>query len=220
MNPFNMKKTEMQIYLTGSCKHRMPYIQHPKCYEKEIGDNPKIGILDIETTWGFNADYGFMLCYVLKEYRKKQIYSNLINKKDIASFKYDERIIKSLVDDLKNFDVVVTYNGSRFDLPYSRTRALKYKYDFPKYGFIKHIDLFYIVKYKFKFRPNSLENVCEFFGIKGKNHVHREIWLKASQGDKKSLNYVYEHCIKDVSDCTEKLYTKIIDYARKSNRSI
>jgi DNA polymerase elongation subunit (family B) len=220
MNPNNMKKSEMQIYLTGYCKHRMPYVQHPKCYEKEIGENPRIGIFDIETTWGFNADYGFMLCYVLKEYHRAKMYSECINKRDIVTFNYDKRIIEQLVKDFKKFDVIVTYNGSRFDIPYSRTRALKYGFDYPKYGYMKHIDLYYIVKYKLKMRPNSLENACSFFGIKGKNHVDREIWLRASQGDRTSLKYIDDHCHRDVKECTESLYDKIIDYARKTNRSI
>jgi DNA polymerase elongation subunit (family B) len=220
MNPFNMKKTELQLYLTGHCKHYKPYQEHPRCYEREIGKEPRIGILDIETTWGFYADYGFMLCYALKVYHDDRIYSSIISKRDIIRFEYDERIVKNLVKDLKNFDIIITYNGTRFDVPYIRTRALKYKLDFPKYGFMKHIDLYYMVKYKLKIKPNTLQNACSMFGIKGKNHVDREIWLKASQGHRKSLEYVYDHCLRDVGRCTEKLYDKIADYSRKTNRSI
>lgn len=220
MNPYNMKKVEMQLFLSGYCKHRQPYQQHPRCFEREIGHDPKIGILDIETTWGFNADYGFMLCYALKVYHEDRIYSSVISKRDIVRFEYDERIVKNLVRDLKNFDVLITYNGTRFDIPYARTRALKYKYDFPKYGSIKHIDLYYSVKFKMKIRPNTLENACSLLGITGKNHVDREIWLKASQGHVKSLDYVYKHCLRDVGRCTERLYDRLMDYARKTNRSL
>lgn len=220
MNPNNMKKAELQLFLTGRCKHSHTYVEHPKCYDKEIGDNPRIGVFDIETTWGFNADYGFMLCYVLKEYHRKKTYSACITKKDILSFDYDKRIVRQLVDDMKRFDVLVTYNGSRFDIPYSRTRALKHGLDYPKYGYVKHVDLYYVVKYKLKLGHNRLEDACAIFGIPGKNHVHMFTWLKASQGDKKSLGYVFNHCQRDVQRCTERLYDAIIDYSRKSNRSI
>jgi len=225
MNPYNMKKTEMQLFLTGYCKHRMPYRQHPKCYEKEIGENPKIGVFDIETAWGFNADSGFMLCYVLKEYHKNKIYSACITKKDVDAYlqydiPIDKRISSILVKDLKVFDVIVTFNGTRFDIPYSRTRLLKHGLDFPKYGYIKHIDLYYLVKYKLKLSRNSLESACRLFGIEGKNHVDFEIWQRASFGDEKALEYIFDHCKRDVSKCTEKLYDKIVDYARKTNRSI
>lgn len=220
MNPNNMKKVEMQILLTGHCKHGVNYLEHPRCFEREIGNDPRIGIFDIETSWGFNADYGFMLCYVLKEYHNKKLYYDCITKKDIVSFDYDKRIVKNLVNDLKNFDVLITYNGSRFDIPYSRTRALKHKLKYPMYGYIKHIDLYYIVKYKLKLGHNRLDDACALFGIRGKNHVDMFIWLKASQGDVKSLQFVLDHCKRDVGKCTERLYDEIIDYARRTNRSI
>jgi uncharacterized protein YprB with RNaseH-like and TPR domain len=225
MNPFNMKKMQLQIYLTGYCKHRMPYAQHPKCFEKEIGDDPKIGIFDIETAWGFNADSGFMICYVINEYGTKKLYYDCITKKDVEYYQgmyipIDKRVCSSLAKDLKRFNVLVTFNGTRFDIPYSRTRLLKHGLDFPKYGFVKHIDLYYIVKYKLKLRSNSLESACRLFGIKGKNHVDFEIWQRASFGDKKSLDYILNHCKRDVTSCTKPLYKAIIEYARKSNRSV
>lgn len=225
MNPYNMKKIELQLFLTGYCKHRVPYAQHPRCYEKEIGNDPRIGIFDIETAWGFNADSGYLICYVLKEYKRNKIYCDCLTPNDIDLYrkKYipiDKRICKTLSDDLKNFDVIVTYNGTRFDIPYSRTRLLKHEMDFPKYGYMKHIDLYYLVKYKLKLRRNSLETACKLFNIEGKNHVDFEIWQRASFGDKKALKYILDHCKRDVKRCTEPLYSKIIDYGRKSNRSL
>lgn len=225
MNPYNMKKSQLQLFLTGYCKHRMPYAQHPKCFEHEIGNDPKIGVFDIETAWGFNADSGFMICYVLKEYHHNKSYFDCLTKKDVDDFinkdiPLDKRVCLSLSKDLKNFNVLVTFNGTRFDIPYSRTRLLKHGLDFPKYGFVKHIDLYYMVKYKLKLRRNSLETACRLFNIEGKNHVDFEIWQRASFGDEKALSYILDHCKRDVSDCTEKLYDKIIEYGRKSNRSV
>jgi uncharacterized protein YprB with RNaseH-like and TPR domain len=225
MNPFNMKKAEMQIYLTGYCKHRMPYAQHPKCFEREIGENPKIGVFDIETAWGFNADTGFMLCYVIKNLHRKKIDSACLKKSDFMKFMRDNtdidyRIASKLSNDLKKYNVIITYNGTRFDIPYSRTRLLKNNLDFPKYGFMKHIDLYYVVKYKLKLGRNSLESACRLFGIKGKNHVDFNLWQRASMGDEKALEYILDHCKRDVISCTEPLYDKIIEYARKSNRSV
>lgn len=222
MNPWNMKKVEMQLFLTGYCNHRMPYQQHPKCFEREVGKDPKIGVLDIETAWGFNADIGFMLCYVLKELNKNKYYESCLTKKDVdlGKFKLDMNVVKHLVNDMKRFDILITFNGSRFDIPYSRTRALKHKFDYPKYGDIKHIDLFYIIKYKLKLNHNSLESACRFFNIPGKNHVVFDVWQRAGYGDEKALAYILNHCRRDVGRCTEPLYHKVIDYARRTNRSI
>jgi uncharacterized protein YprB with RNaseH-like and TPR domain len=222
MNPWNMKKVEMQLFLTGHCKHGHSYVTHPKCYDSEIGRNPRIGVFDIETAWGFKADTGFMICYVIKEYGKEKYYEACLTKEDVdlGHFKLDTNVVKHLVDDMKRFDVLITFNGSRFDIPYSRTRALKHKFDFPKYGDMKHIDLYYIVKYKLKLGHNSLESACRLFDIKGKNHLVFDIWQRAGYGDEKALAYILNHCRRDVGRCTELLYNKIIDYARKTNRSI
>jgi uncharacterized protein YprB with RNaseH-like and TPR domain len=226
VNAYNMKKVDMQLFLTGQCKHRHPYQQHPRCFEKEIGDDPKIGIFDIETAWGFNADAGFIICYVLKTYHQKKKYIAAITNKNVMDYKRDDEmtidheVVKKMVDDMKRFDVLVTYNGSRFDIPYSRTRALKHGYDFPKYGYVKHVDLYYLVKYKLKLSRNSLESACRMFGIKGKNHVDFDIWQRAAYGDEKAIAFIVDHCERDVEDCTEALYDKIIDYSRHSNRSI
>lgn len=226
MNPYNLRKIEMQLFLTGHCKHRNPYREHPRCFDREIGDDPKIGIFDIETAFGFNADTGFIICYVLKTYHQKQMRYASITNKNVMDFMYgdemsiDHDVVKKMVDDMKRYDVLVTYNGSRFDIPYSRTRALKHGYAFPKYGYVKHIDLYYLVKYKLKLSRNSLESACRLFNIKGKNHVDFKIWQKAAYGDQKSIDHILDHCKRDVMLCTEPLYDKIIDYSRKSNRSI
>jgi DNA polymerase elongation subunit (family B) len=219
MNPHNLKKVELQILLTGYCKHRMPYVQHPKCFEKEIGNDPRIGIFDIETALGFNADTGFMLCYQLKEYHVNKFYTGVITKEDIDSFKFDKNVCKQLIKDMKHFDILIGYYTTKFDFPYSRTRCLKHGLAYPSYGYIKNVDVYYIVKFKLKLDHNTLDSACRLFGIKGKNHIDFAIWQKAMYGHKESLTYVVDHCKKDVA-ILEKLYDKVIDYSRKNNRSI
>lgn len=221
INVFKLKKSELQIYLSGYCKHRAPYSVHPSCFVREIQEGGKkqvIGVLDIEFD-NLKADFGTILTYAIKVLNHKKIYTGRIYKKDLMGFDFDKRIVSNLIRDLNKFDEVITYYGTKCDIPYIRTRALCYDIDFPFYGFIKHIDLFYQVKYKLSLHRNSLASACYFFGIEEKNNVDMDIWRKAKLGDKKSLDWVLDHNIRDVI-ATEKLYHILKNYSRKTSRSL
>ena len=221
VNPFKLLKSELQIYLSGYCKHRVPYAQHPNCFIKEIQEGGKkrlVGVLDIEFD-NFKADFGTILTYAIKVLNKKKIYTGRIYKKDLQKFDFDKRIVTSLVKDINKFDELITYYGTKCDIPYIRTRTLYHNLDFPFYGFIKHIDLYYWVKFRLKLHRNSLDSACRFLGIKDKNHVDMEIWRRAKLGDKKSLDYVLKHNIGDVIS-TEKVYHALKNYSRKTSRSL
>lgn len=223
INPFDLKKADLQIYTTGRCKHRHLYYEHPNCFETEIlqqGKKYKIGVLDIETFgMGFNANQGIILTYHIKEYGKNKYYKGKIKLKDLRSKDKDKNITKQLVKDLQQFDRIITYNGSKFDLPYIRTRAVKWKIPFPKYKHMTHIDLYYIIKYKFKFRFSSLGQACDFFHINGKDHLNYEIWIDAMTGNQQSLQKIFKHNKWDV-DITELLHDEVIIFSRQTNRSI
>lgn len=123
INPFHLKKVELQIYWSGKCKHRMPYSQHPNCFKNEVlhgGKSLKVGTLDIEfaSIGRVNAQSGIMLSYYLKEYQKEKYYNDFITPEQLRSKEKDKPIIKSLMKYLDNFDVLITYFGTRCDLPY------------------------------------------------------------------------------------------------------
>jgi len=224
INPFNLKKSELQQYMTGYCKHRAPYQQHPNCFKNEILNENKclrIGILDIES-FGMNslkANTGIMLTYFIKVYHKNKFYSGKIKQKDLRSNNLDKNLIKQLIKDITKFDKIITYYGSRFDIPYIRTKAVKYNFKFPLYKYILHKDVYYTIKHRFSFARNSLKSACSYFGIKGKTNVNYNHWIKAVTGNQKSLNYVYMHNKPDVV-ILEKLYDKVNGFEYNSKRSI
>lgn len=221
VNPHHLKKSELLIYTIGHCKHRMPYKQHPQCFLQEImqgGKSPKIGFLDLEFQ-NFKANYGLLLTYAIKEYHKKEVCSSKITTEEVRSKFLDKELTKRLIKDFSKFDVVVTYYGTRCDLPYMRTRALKWKLKFPSYGYIKHIDMYYLVKAKLSLNRNSLQNACALLGIRGKNHVFGDIWIRAVTGHQPSIDYIYDHNVRDVV-ILEKLYDRMITFSAKTNRSI
>lgn len=221
INPYKLLKSELQIYLSGHCKHRMPYQQHPSCFVKEIqegGKNKKVGVLDIEFD-NFHADFGTILTYSIKEFGKNKYYESMITKEELNSPDFDKRIVSDLIRDINKFDEIITFYGTRCDIPYIRSRALYFNLDFPFYGFIKHKDVYYMVRYKLRLHRNSLDSVCRFFEISGKSHVEALLWRKARIGDKEALKKVLVHNRHDVK-LTEKIYRKIVNYVRNTQRSL
>jgi len=174
--------------------------------------------LDIETT-NFNADIAYMLSYAFKVRGKETVYASKITRDEIMSGKFDERLVKDCINDLKRFKRVYTYYGTGFDLPFLRTRALEMKIDFPVFGSIQHQDVYYLVRNKLKLCRNRLENVTRLLGIDDKDHVELKIWRKAAIGDVEALKYVYNHNIIDV-EILEKAFEEIKTFAGSNKGSI
>ena len=131
---------------------------------------------------------------------------------DTEIYKPTKEFSKSLVDEMNKYDVVVTYYGTRFDIPFIRTRALYHGTYFPMYRQKSHKDLYYVVKSKLKLHRSSLMAATEFFGIAGKTRIRPEYWQKARWGDEQSLEYIYKHNVADVV-ILEKLHRKLEEYA-------
>jgi len=218
VNPFNLKKDELLIFLTGRCKHHHFYYEHPACFLKELGKEPKRGFLDIEVS-NLHADFGIVLSYAIKVENKRKIYAGVITKEELTNGTLDKRVVQECIRDMMKFDEIITYNGTRFDLPYLRSRALHWGLEFPKYGYIKHKDAYYMVRNRLRLHRNKLEDACRLLGIKGKTHLDGTQWVKALTGDKKALKYVLDHNKKDVI-ILEELYHRLRDYVKEVRRSI
>lgn len=215
---------------SNRCIHRHTKRTHPACFAKGIvkdsaeeklpwyEDGCKIGYLDIETANGFSADFGMMLSWCIKE-KGGKITSDVITKAELFSYRFDRRIVQSLCRELKKYDIIVTYYGTMFDIPYTRAKALHYGFDFPEYGDLYHFDLFYLVKSKLKLSRKSLDRACSYLGIEGKTHLDADTWIRASYGDKKALKYVLEHNEFDV-DILEKLHDRLIGHRKWIKKSL
>lgn len=207
------------------CKHRHTIKTHPSCFQggKLIDDAQwwrqiKTGYLDIEST-GFKANYCFTLSWAIKDLASGKVDYDYIVIDDVLSGKFDKRIIKTLLNKIKEYDCIVSYYGSGFDIPFIRTRAFSHDFDFPNYGAIKHIDLYYVVKSKLSLSSKSLESACSLFGIKGKDHVDPKIWIMAGAGNPRALKYVVNHNINDV-EILQQLHERLASQAKFTKKSI
>lgn len=188
----------------------------------------KFAVLDIETS-NLNADFGFMICAVVKEYG---------NDEGIKIFRIDKYpqwqkqkfndkgLVKELVEYLDKFDGIITYNGKRFDIPFIRSRIIFWRERPLKRLF--HIDVLDIVRYRLKIHNGKLNSLIEFLNsneeinvekIEEKTSINNTYYMRAVTGDRKGLNYLVEHCEKDVI-ALEQCYDFLKDQINILRRSV
>lgn len=219
-----LKKSDLEWLASHRCRHGVTYLEHYNCFLAEKPEAPfveKIGFFDIETT-GFSSEFNFILSYAIKVAGEDKILGRVLTPEEIIGKIFDKKLIEEMVKDLRKFHRIVVHWGSdrKFDLPFSRTRALIHGIEFPLYKEIYVVDTANILRYKFAFSHNKLGWVCEQLGIPAKQHpLKPQIHQLASLGDKESLEYIWVHNVEDVISL-EQLYNRIKDYALIGKRSI
>jgi uncharacterized protein YprB with RNaseH-like and TPR domain len=186
---------------------------------KNIPIPHRIGFYDIESS-GFQANFSIMYCYSIKDSLSDTIYSDCITATDLKK-DLDKRILTNCVRDLKRFDRIVGFYSAKFDIPFTRSRAIYHNLAFPKYSELLHTDIYYTVRHKFKLSSNR-QGVAHNFLVgeqTRKTQFGRDHWIKAMTGDKKALEYIYDHNKKDVLDLQE-LFEKIEGFSRRNDTSI
>ena len=78
----------------------------------------------------------------------------------------DLHVVVKLIEAINNSDVIVTFNGKKFDTKKLNTRALYW--GLPPVVYPRHIDLMQDAKRLFKFPSNSMQNISNYLGESGK----------------------------------------------------
>ena len=214
-----LRKDEILKLAKGKCKHKHTYLDHYACY---LAENPekeeRRAYFDIEAS-NLDADYGIMLSWAIKPSDSDVVIGDVLTPADVKKGTEDKRIVQSCIEALTNFDKVVTYYGTGFDIPFLRARALIVGVPFPAFGTLKHKDLYYVIKSKFKLSSRRLENACrQLLGATEKTRIDAKYWRNGVRGEKKSLAYIYDHNLHDVTDL-EKLYNKVIEFGKIQNNT-
>lgn len=181
----------------------------------------KILIYDVETApklayvWGLwdqnislpmLAEDGYMLMWSAKWLGEDEIFSdNLANHRNQTRFEHV--MVKKLTALMDEADIIVTYNGNRFDTPIFNTVLLRAGKVRPLPS--KSIDLLQVVRRNFKFTSNKLDYVAQRLGIGNKTkHEGFGLWEKVMRGDKDAVARMSEYNDQDVL-LTEALYLKV-----------
>jgi len=223
VNYNRLKKQEILWLYNHHCKHGHRYSEHPTCFAEEHGDQvaaEKIGFIDIETT-GLQAQFGYIFCFSLKELDGEIVHRS-ITSQEIRSYKFDKGVIQDFLKAIEGYDRLIGYYSKdyRFDIPFLRTRALKWGLNFPGWKDILFTDVYDLVKSKLRLNRNRMEVACEMLGILSKQHrLNPEVWQRGQAGDQKSLAWIQKHCDEDVISL-EQLYKRLKDFGRPYKSSI
>lgn len=179
----------------------------------------RILFLDIETSpnmvyvWSLfnqNVPIGNMvnssttLCYSAKWLGEKEITFDSVHesspKKMLAG-------IHKLIDQA---DVVVTYNGIRFDLPTLNKEFLLH--DMAPPAPYKQVDMLRVARKRFRFTSNKLDYVAQQLKLGGKTKHHGfQLWVDCLAGDREAWETMEKYNKNDVV-LLEKVYLKMLPW--------
>ncbi len=119
----------------------------------------------------------------------------------------DRGTVATLSRMLDNADIIVTYNGKKFDIPYFNARCLAL--DLPQPSPYKHIDLYQVVRANFAFPHKSVAGVAKALGLGEKVATGGfELWLDCMAGNIEAWTKMVEYNKQDVA-LTEEIYRKL-----------
>lgn len=163
------------------------------------------------------ANFGIIYSWVIKEQGKKKYDSAVITRKEILDGTLDKRVVQDCIDAMKEYTLIYTYYGTKFDVKFIRTRALIHGLDFIPRGEVEHRDLYYLAKRVFRLHRYRLETVCDALGIVGKTHIDQRLWILANTGNPEALKYIYDHNLADV-DILERAHEKMAEFETRTRR--
>lgn len=173
----------------------------------------KVLELDIETApskayiWDLKTRYvpiqhvvepGYTLCFAARWEGQARVIFRSIWKDG------HKKMCNDMWELLDEADVVVHFNGKKFDIPTLNK-------EFIKLGFIppsnyKQIDLYPVVKKQFRFLSSSMNHVCEELGLKVKIDTKgMPLWTGVMAGVKKDQRLMRSYNINDI-DMLRELY--------------
>jgi len=147
---------------------------------------------------------GRTACWSAKWYGDRSIYFSGLNE----STELD--MVHRIHDLLSEADVVVHYNGKKFDIPTLNKEFLMLGLTPPKP--YKQVDLYQVVKRNFRFASNKLDFVSQQLGIGTKTH-HKgfDLWKGCMENRPDDWAVMKEYNINDTI-LLEKLYDKLIPW--------
>lgn len=118
-------------------------------------------------------------------------------------------IATDIINHLKQFDILIAHNGIYFDRAWLNTLAIKYDLSMAV-RWRKFIDPVMLSRRHLRLGRNTLDQLIDYFEIPHKKtHVDGRIWMSAAMnGDRKSMDYIADHCVKDVRSL-EMVYDKL-----------
>ena len=157
----------------------------------------RILLLDIETApnkgyfWGLfdqNISHdqveesSYIICWSAQWYGEKAMMHQVVNHKTAPR----KQMLLAAHTLLDQADVVVHYNGIKFDIPILNKEFLKHR--IPPPSPYKQVDLYREVHSVFRFESNKMTAIAKQLGLDEKiKHEGHEMWVGCMEGDKRHL---------------------------------
>lgn len=199
-----------------------------KSFVRTNSNNPRVGIVDIETLPLVSMTFGIwqqnigleqiisdicMLSWAGKFLNESEVYSDILTQRETKT-RDTKRIAQSCWDFLSKCDIVVGHNFSSFDRTHINNEFLKH--DLPPLKYIV-VDTLSVAKKNFSFTSNKMQFINDKFGLTSKmENDGFPLWRKCSEGDQESLDIMESYNRKDIS-ATEDLFYKMRPYINNFN---
>ena len=184
----------------------------------------KILISDIETSfikfYGFSPynkfvqpdnmiEDWFLLTHSSKWLFEDKIFSFKLTKKELKN-RDDRRLTEAMWQLLDEADIVVFYNGARFDQKKLNAKFLQYGLGLPRPYVL--FDPIITIKKRFGLTYSGLDAVAKLLGVEGKLETEKGLWHKVMNGDMDALDRMSKYNDRDIL-CLQDVYLEIRPYA-------
>jgi DNA polymerase elongation subunit (family B) len=181
----------------------------------------KILLLDIETApnlvhvWGLYDQNvainqiqaaGYVLCWAAKWYGDKEVMF------DSVYASRPKKMLKGIHKLIDQADVVVHYNGTKFDMPTLNKEFVLNELHPP--APYKQVDLLRTARSQFRFPSNKLDYVAQALGLGNKiKHPGHTLWVNCMAGDAEAWETMEKYNKQDVN-LLEKVYDRLMPWIK------
>lgn len=194
---------------------------------KDLNKKLRICLWDVETsgilatTWNLYPEYiayenmvddWFMISVAWKELGKSKVDSVSVlddPKRFKRNNKDDYHVIKTVRDALEDVDILIAFNGDRFDTKMFNSRLIYH--GLPPLPKIVFIDPLKEIKKVAKFTSHRLDFLSTLFTGEGKMKTPSGTWLQAMNGDVAAIKLMVRYNKVDVKKL-EEVYLKLRPY--------
>jgi len=154
-----------------------------------------VAYLDIETSSKTASDGKIIAIGLLK--------GDELEVRFAESFEEERRALEWLGEKLEGCDVLVTWYGSKFDIPFLSSRAIIHNIDLTKLAEILMLDLCEWSRAHLLLSSYSLESVARFLGTSMSREFHGAdilaLFKLVGRGNLEARKLIVEHCKEDIS---------------------
>lgn len=171
---------------------------YPNTYKSKLFDfyteKGSVAVLDIETT-GLSSLNNKIIIFGVLEITPE----GLISTQYFAENRGEEKaVLKEIPKYLEGFDVIITFNGASFDLPFIKKRLEKHGFSLPEKDSFVHLDLYKVIKKQkelFQLNSYSQKSVEAYMGITREDTISGGESVQLYHAYEKSQNKAYKKTI-------------------------